>query len=364
MRLPFATTRALQIGLLFLLLVSFAQVLWWTLDQWLYSTEIRQRFTELYEGDVHAAEAMLAGDADATTVEKIFPHLTAAGEAVRIRPEALAALDSERYHRLRRYRWEGGFFIAVLGVSMAVLWHALRLDAQLRQRQQNFIAAVSHELKSPLASLQLSAETMAMRELSPERTTVLVRRILDDVQRMEDMVSKILNTSRLEHGRIELNPEPLSLRLTVSAVLTALDRRAAEAGVHVEVEVPETLIMRADPVAARTVVQNLVENAVKATAAVDGGRVELRGEEKNGFVELAVRDTGIGFPPAESRKLFEKFYRPGNELRRTSTGTGLGLFIVHRLMHHQRGRVTAHSNGPGEGAVFTVSWPAAAEMET
>jgi len=247
---------------------------------------------------------------------------------------------------------------------MAVLWRTMRHDALLRQRQQNFIAAVSHEFKSPLASLQLSAETMALRQLSPERTRVLVRRILDDVQRMEDMASKILNTSRLEQGQMELNPEPLSLGLTVSTVLSALDRRAEEAGVRVEVDVRETLMMRADPVAARTVVKNLVENAVKATAAAGGGRVELGAEEKNGFVELAVRDTGIGFPPQESRKLFEKFYRPGNELRRTSTGTGLGLFIVHRLMEHEKGRVKAHSDGPGKGAVFTVSWPAAPEMET
>ncbi len=364
MRLPFATTRALQIGLLFLLLVSLAQVLWWSLDQRLFTTEIRQRLTELYEGDVRAAEAMLDQGADERAVEGFFPHLAVEQDTVRIRPEALAALDSERFHRLRRYRWEGSFFIAVLVVSMAVLWRTLRHDALLRQRQQNFIAAVSHEFKSPLASLQLSAETMALRKLSPERTGVLVRRILDDVQRMEDMASKILNTSRLEQGQMELHPEPLQLGLTVSNVLSALDRRAEEAGVRVEVEVPEGLMIRADPVAARTVVKNLTENAVKAAAAGGGGRVELHAEEQNGFVELAVRDTGIGFAPQEGRKLFEKFYRPGNELRRTSTGTGLGLFIVQRLMHHEKGRVRAHSDGPGKGAVFTVAWPAASEMET
>lgn len=360
MRLPFATTRALQIGLLFLLVVSFAQVLWWSLDQWLYTTEIRERLTELYEGDLRAAEGMLA---EGAAMEEYFPHLQVENGAVRIRPEALEALESERFHRLRRYRWEGGFFLAVLVVSMAVLWRTLRHDALLRQRQQNFIAAVSHEFKSPLASLQLSAETMAFRKLSPERTRVLVRRILDDVQRMEDMASKILNTSRLEQGQMELNPESLSLSLTISRVLSALDRRVEGSGVRVEVDVAETLTMRADPVAARTVVQNLVENAVKATSAAGGGRVELRAEEKNGFIELSVRDTGIGFLPQESRKLFEKFYRPGDELRRTSPGTGLGLFIVHRLMEREKGRVRAHSDGPGKGAVFTVAWPAGPEME-
>ena len=85
----------------------------------------------------------------------------------------------------------------------------------------------------------------------------------------------------------------------------------------------------------------------------------MTGRARNGFVELAVADDGVGFEPALADKLFEKFYRPGDELRRTSKGTGLGLYVVRRFVELERGWVSALSPGPGRGATFTVAWPAA-----
>ena len=91
-------------------------------------------------------------------------------------------------------------------------------------------------------------------------------------------------------------------------------------------------------------------------------KIEARRQESN--VKLQIIDTGVGFEPSETKRLFQKFYRSGDELRRTSAGTGLGLFIVKRLMHHQKGSVTAHSDGPGKGAVFAATWPAAKERSS
>ena len=122
-----------------------------------------------------------------------------------------------------------------------------------------------------------------------------------------------------------------------------------------------TMVTSADPLAARTVVRNLVDNAVKATAAAGGGTVIVQAGKTDGGVRLEVRDNGLGFQPQEAGRLFEKFYRPGDELRRKSPGSGLGLFIVKGFMQLERGRVDARSDGPGKGAVFSVSWPAAGE---
>lgn len=356
MKVRMTSTRALQIGLLFLLVVSFAQVLWWTFDQMTFTSSMVRAAEFHFGNDLEAANLLVAAGTTADTVERIFPHINADGEQPSIRPEALAQLTTDRFHRLHRYGWEGAFFLVVLAFSMGILWRTLRQEAALRKRQQNFIAAVSHEFKSPLASLQLSAETLAMRELGPDRRKVLIERLLDDVQRMEGMATKILSTSSLEQSRIDIRPEPINLGGTINGALNVLESRARKADVDIIVEVDKDLSVHADAVATRMVVQNLLENAIKATAAAGGGRIIVVGSLENDRVTLEIRDTGIGFPPAESKKLFEKFYRSGDEMRRTSTGTGLGLYIVHRLMQHQKGRVKAHSEGLGRGAVFTTSW--------
>ena len=363
MRIRMTTTRALQIGLLFLLVISFAQVVWWTLDQVFFTSEIVRTAQTHFGHDLEAADLLRAAGTPIENIQEIFPHISVGVDQSSIRPEAVEQLAADRFHRLHRYGWESGFFLLVLAVSMAVLWRTLRQEAALRKRQQNFIAAVSHEFKSPLASLQLSAETLSMRELGPERRRILVDRILDDVQRMEGMATKILSTSSLEQSRIEIHPEPISLSGTIAGALSVLEARARKFNVDIIVEVDGDLSVHADPVATRMVVQNLLENAIKATAAAGGGRIMVFGRRDNDRVTLEIRDTGIGFPPAESKKLFEKFYRSGDEMRRISSGTGLGLYIVQRLMLHQKGRVKAYSEGLGRGAVFTTFWPPAAEVD-
>ena len=127
-------------------------------------------------------------------------------------------------------------------------------------------------------------------------------------------------------------------------------------------QVPEGLEIAADPAAASTVLRNLIENALRASATAGGAgahEIRLTGRAHSGYVELEVADDGVGFEPAEAEKLFEKFYRPGDELRRTSKGTGLGLYVVRRFVELERGWVTAASPGPGRGATFTAAWPAA-----
>lgn len=364
MKIHLTTTRALQVGLLFLLVVCFAQVIWWTVDHVNYTSDMVETAKEHFAHDLEAAEVLVADGTPSDQIERIFPHIAVVDGVAELRPDAIDVLTDSRHHRLRRIGWEGGFFLLVLVLSMAVLWRTLQEENALRRRQQNFIAAVSHEFKSPLASLQLSAETLAMRDPGAERRKVLVDRILDDVQRMEGMASKILSTSKLEQSRIEIHPEPLGLAPVVSRVVDTLAARARTDAIDIVASIGDDLRVHADPVATRMVVQNLIENAVKATAAAGGGRISVTGRRDGGRVVLEVRDTGIGFPPAEGRKIFEKFYRSGDELRRVSSGTGLGLYIVQRLMHHQKGKVKAYSDGRGQGAVFTTVWPPAVEVES
>lgn len=346
-------SRLLRIAFLAILVFSAAQVVWWMLDQRRLIVEEKERTERLLEAQRGAARALAGLGAEEGTVAALLPALDDASG----RPRELVELDRLHVRRLRQYLWEGGFFLAVLAASMAVIARTLREESRLRRRQQNFIASVTHELKSPLASLQLAAETIALRRPEGERLERLAGRMRGDVRRLETMVAKILDTASLEAGRLHLRKEPLELARVVGELVDEFSERARERGIELAAEVPEELRVAADPAATRTILRNLIDNALRATIAAGGGSVSLVAVPAEEGVELAVTDTGVGFDPGETERLFEKFYRPGDELRRTGRGTGLGLFVVRRFVELERGRVSAHSAGPGTGARFTVWWP-------
>lgn len=352
--------RALQIGFLVLLATCFAQAAYWIIDQVLHTAEVRDRLEGHYETDSSAARWMLAEGAPAEDVQRLFPHLvlSAGPSGVQVEQGFVQALERERAKRLNRYGWEGGFFLAVLLGSMGVIAHALRQSAELVKRQQNFLAAVSHEFKSPLASLRLSAETLELRELDRTATRRIAERMVAEVDRLEVMVTDILDAARLGEGRVA--PEPMRLVLADEAarVVGHLACRARPARVELSADVPENLEVWADPAALRAVLSNLVRNAIHSVAASGGGNVRLTARAEANAVVIEVTDDGTGFEPAEAAKLFEKFYRPGDELRRRTPGTGLGLFIVENFVRLAGGSVEAASPGPGLGARFTVHWPA------
>ena len=355
-------TRWIQGGLLLLLAVCVAQVLYWILDQARFTGVVRDRERSWMQADVRAAERLDALGVGAPEILALFPHLvheSAEGAGgYHLNGQARRMIDDERARRLNRYGWEGTFFLAVLLSGMGVLWHALRRDHELRQRQDNFLAAVGHELKSPTASLRLSLDTLERGRESAERRGVLVGRMTSDLDRLEALLLNLLDAARLEEGRFDLRPESLDLCELVPEVCAPLEARAAEKDVELVYELHPPAELRMDAVAARTVLSNLVDNALKSCVSAGGGRVRVFARASAGRVELEVEDSGVGFEPSEANKLFDKFYRVGSELRREQRGAGLGLFLVKRLVRLAGGRIEAASAGPGQGASFRVSWPA------
>ncbi len=360
---PQRHTRGLQLGFLALLVFSTAQVVWWVYDQTHLARRERENLERLYDTEVQLAGRLLAEGRRWQEISSLLPDLALEGGRVVPSSAALAAIESEHARRLRRYGAEGSFFLLVLLACMAVIWRTLSEEAELRRRQENFVAAVTHEFKSPLASLQLAAETIELRRPEASRLAELVARMRSDIGRLENMVSKILDSASLDAGRLKLVKEPIGLAAVAGSVAAELRDRAREAKVSLEVAVPAGLEIAADPVATRTVLRNLLENALRATAAAGGGAIRVSGAEQGAHVLLHVADSGVGFPPEEARRLFEKFYRVGDELTRTGKGTGLGLYIVDRFMRLEQGWVAAESPGLGRGATFTVAWPRAEAEE-
>jgi len=311
-------SKALQVGFLALLLISAATVGWWMYDHVRYAHSVEQRFATV---------------------------------------DAAVIADSEA--RINRVLWEGAFFLVVLIGGMAVLTRAIRHDAELRRRQQNFLAAVSHEFKSPLASIQLAAETLVLRAKEADSQR-LGQRILEDGERLLRMIDNLLDTTRLEEGRHTLTPRPTNVRTAAANAIAEIAERARLREIAVTLDAPEDLAVHIDPTALDTLLRNLLDNAVKACVAGQGHAVTVRATQDSSGVTIAVSDDGLGFPPEDAAMIFEKFHRLGDELRRSMPGTGLGLYIVKRLVELSGGRVDALSAGPGKGATVTLRWPEAA----
>ncbi|MDH3419995.1 MAG: hypothetical protein OEM78_11020, partial [Gammaproteobacteria bacterium] len=196
--------KALQIGFLVLLIISAATVAWWIFDHVTYERDLRDRLAMLYDADAQAVTAAYGGAEE--RFAELLPHLSIESGLATVRVEAIDALEQEAASRINRYIWEGGFFLLVLIGGMGVLTRTIRRDADLRKRQQNFLAAVSHEFKSPLASMRLSAETLLLRAQDPD-TQRLGQRVLEDGERLLRMVDNLLDTTRLEEGRRALERE-------------------------------------------------------------------------------------------------------------------------------------------------------------
>jgi len=352
-------TRVFQVTALALVVVAAVQVGWWLFDQRAYAIEKVRDSRALYTQQIVAAQALLDSGASPEQVQSLLPGVVINGKRAALSPVVDQMLTTEEHRRINQYAWEGGFFLLALAVCNGVIFRALRAEARVRQEQDNFLALVSHQFKTPLASLQLSLETLAIRTLSPEQSRTLIERMLADLQRMTAMVTQILESNRLERGRIDLKVEPVQLAGAVGHVVSHLDERANKEKITISADIAHDMYVMADPLALDVVIRNLLENAIAAVTPVGGGTISLSARRVDGEVELSVRDTGVGFRPADGSRLFEKFTRlhPGGGS--SYFGTGLGLYIVRRLMQLAGGRVSAHSEGVGQGAKFVLAWPVA-----
>jgi signal transduction histidine kinase len=360
-------TRVFQLTALALMVVSVVQVAWWLIDQRDYTIEKVNALHSAYAAQAAAAQALLDSGTGAARVQELLPQISVTGGRASLAPAVEQALRSEERRRINQYLWEGGFFLLALGVCITVIARALSAEARVLEEQDNFLALVSHQFKTPLASLQLSLETLSLRSPPPAQARTLIDRMLADLARMSAMVTQILESARLERGRVELRAEPLELRSAVARVVNQLEDRARDGRVAISNTIGPGLYVMSDALALDVVVRNVLENALAAVAAAGGGGdVAISARTAVGEVELAVRDSGVGFDPASQSRLFEKFTRLGSSGSAASGsyyGTGLGLYIVRRLMQLAHGRVSAHSEGAGKGASFLLTWPAAREPQ-
>ncbi len=249
-------------------------------------------------------------------------------------------------------------FVVIMSVLVMFTVFLAREILEVR-RQDTFIDSVTHELKSPLASIKLCLQTLERDDLPEEKRQTLRRMIQDDVSRLSAFIDDVLQASRLAHDDVETDLDAVQLDAVVAQAVEAVAARHKIDRSDVRISVPEGLGLVTDRAALEIVLRNLVDNAVKYSPRPVA--VEVRCTVEPGAVAIDVTDRGIGIPPRELARVFQRFYRVDHESVRKRKGTGLGLFVVSALVRNLGGTVRASSPGPGLGATFHVRLPQRAE---
>ena len=247
------------------------------------------------------------------------------------------------------------FLLLISGLGL--MFTLLLREVRLNERQSNFVSAVTHELKTPVASLRLYLDTLTLRAdtLSIDQRDEFYKTMRADLDRLNGTINSVLNAG-LYADRAVVNPPTIDLARLVqhACALTRTRNQLAEAAVAYLG--PSTLLLKGDSTALETAVLNLLDNAVKYSTEQVKVKVRLA-EEQNGFASLSVEDHGVGMNRAHLRFIFNRFYRIGSEARRSRTGTGLGLFIVKSVVKAHGGTVRAESEGEGLGTTFILHLP-------
>ena len=312
----------------------------------------------------NAAAAAITGVREADAVGRLPAEVVPAWEEL-TRVAELA--DAEAPERARPVTVpvgtaSGDRWVAVTGVAFDEgVVYALRdvSDEQALERaRSDFVATASHELRTPLAAVYGAARTLLRTdiEIPGDQRDRFLEIIVSETERLTAIVSQILLAGQLEEGRVDVTTAATDLKPLAESALDSARLRAPE---QIELRLEQNgvpAVGLADEDKLRQVLVNLLDNAIKYSP--DGGEVVVELEGGNGRVRLAVRDRGLGIPPGEHERIFEKFYRLDPALTRGVGGSGLGLFISRELVDRMGGSLTVRSQ-PGEGAAFVVDLPAA-----
>lgn len=247
---------------------------------------------------------------------------------------------------------EGIFFMLIFVVGALRLKKAFVREHKIQQQQQNFLLAVTHELKSPLASIKLAIQTILKRSLSDEQRNQFLSNSLKDIERLDDLVGNVLIATKLEDLRYSFPKEDIDLSELVKSVAGRLQIHSCTTQV-IKTELEPGLRIEGDRFAITIVVTNLIENAVKYSPPC--AHVSIKLARDNGNVIFSVADHGIGVDDHEKRLIFNKFYRVGNEDTRKTKGTGLGLYIVKTVLERHRAQIRVKDNTPS-GSIFEVTF--------
>lgn len=245
---------------------------------------------------------------------------------------------------------ESSVFIFIFIVGAFYMHKAIKGATKLHNQQRNFLLSVTHELKSPLASIKLYLETIIKRDLDAEQRKTFLTNSLKDIERLDDLVENMLIATKIESKSYTFPKEQFNFSQLVNSVAERLQVHTCSTHV-IKAKVDPLIFLNGDKFALTSVVTNLIENAVKYSPPCAEVKVSLK--QKGDQISFIVADSGIGIKDQEKSRIFDKFYRVGSEETRKTKGTGLGLFIVKQVLDKHQATIKVKNNNPS-GTIFEV----------
>ena len=285
-------------------------------------------------------------------LEIVFDETLPPLENFLIRPTraAYSELRDKQNRTERMYKLEGVVMIGLLFWGIIWIFSNLQNKLKLKRQQGNFMLSITHELKTPLASIKLYLETLQKRELTKEQSKTIIANSMSDVFRLRDLVENILLAAQLDAHKYELQLYETNLSDVVSkSVERFVHPRNIQDRVNIHIE--KDVFLYTDEAAIEMVLNNLLSNALKYSPPT--GRIDVFLQAKTNQIILSVGDEGQGISSQNKESIFEKFYRTGDELTRKTKGTGLGLYIIKNLMYLLNGEIVVKNKNP-KGTIFEL----------
>lgn len=260
-------------------------------------------------------------------------------------------ITNEEKRKHARNLGEGLTFLLVSLVGAIFVYRSVRKQIKLSRQQQNFMMAVTHELKTPIAVTKLSIETLLLRKLDEEKQQRLLKQALQETNRLNTLTNNILLAAQIDSGNLNSEKEEINLSVLADGCVQDFKQRYPQR--KLEASIDKDIYVTGDTLLLQIALNNLIENAIKYSQEDSVVNVDLTDEEER--VSLEVTDEGIGINDDEKKQVFEKFYRVGNENTRKTKGTGLGLYITKKIVEDHGAGIYIADNTPG-GTIFAINF--------
>jgi len=265
--------------------------------------------------------------------------------------ENLQQIENKKNHQLWMHVGEGTVFLILVSLGVLKIYNTRKKENELARLQNNFLLSITHELKSPLASVKLQLQTLQKHNLEEEIKNKLLQKALADNERLLRMIDNVLLASKAESENNVLRLEKVNLSETIAKLV---DQAFEENKSRIKITAAESIIVDADEQFLSIIFSNLIENAIKYSPS--NSIIEIDIQLQNNKPVVLVKDLGAGISDSEKENVFKKFYRVGNEETRSAKGTGLGLFITKNLCDLHNIQIGISDNEP-KGTVFTLKFP-------
>ncbi|MFM2157284.1 MAG: hypothetical protein RL516_2033 [Bacteroidota bacterium] len=271
---------------------------------------------------------------------------------------AILEKKEREYNDLLKKRWsmvagEGAVFLSLLIFGIYRTKRAFNQEFELAKQQKNFLLSITHEFKSPLAAIKLSLQTIEKRNLEENQKKEIITRALNETDRINLLIENALFASRLESQNSDYHFEEFNLSSFIAELIENYQTRIFSES-KIDLAIDNNIKFKGDKLAITSLVYNLLENAEKYSPSPANILVSLK--RANNHLDLTFSDKGYGIDLSERSKVFEKFYRVGNEETRRTKGTGLGLYIVKKVVTIHKGSIDIKENNP-TGTIFIIRLP-------